>query len=64
MRNTERLTDSKVAADLKRNIEGLQAKGFPPEVSDLRYIKLAEYEDAEERKQLVKPEESSEEIFD
>lgn len=45
----ERLTDRKTAADLKRNAEGLQAKGIEPNMSDLRYIKLAEYENREER---------------
>jgi hypothetical protein len=44
----ERLTDRKTAADLKRNAEGLQAKGIEPNMSDLRYIKLAEYENREE----------------
>lgn len=45
----KRLTDRKVAADLKKNIEGLRAVGAEPSMSDLRYVKLAEYEDAEER---------------
>lgn len=44
-----RLTDRKTAADLKRNCEGLRAKGIEPNMSDLRYIKLAEYENREER---------------
>ena len=47
----ERLTDKKVAADLKNNVEGLQAVGIAPDISYLRYIKLAEYEDAEEQQE-------------
>jgi hypothetical protein len=44
----ERLTDRKTAAALKENAEKLQAAGFAVDISNLRYIKLAEYEDAEE----------------
>lgn len=44
----ERLTDRKTAADLKHNCEGLREKGIEPSMSDLRYIKLAEYENAAE----------------
>lgn len=44
----ERLTDRKTAAALKENAEKLQAAGFEVDISNLRYIKLAEYEDAEE----------------
>lgn len=47
-----RLTDRKTAADLKANAESLRALGFEPSILDQRYIKLAEYEDAEE---LIKP---------
>jgi len=46
----ERLTDPKVAADLRSNAEGLQSKGFEVPIDDLRYIKLAEYEDEEDSK--------------
>jgi len=49
----ERLTDRKTAADLKRNCDNLQAKGIEPNISDLRYIKLAEYENAEEFIEMV-----------
>ena len=42
------MTDKKTAAALKENAEGLRAKGFKPNVSDLRYIKLAEYENRDE----------------
>lgn len=45
----ERLTDRKTAADLKRNCDGLKAAGIEPNISDLRYIKLAEYENREEQ---------------
>lgn len=44
----KRLTDRKTAEAVKANIEGLQAKGFEVSISDLRYVKLAEYENAEE----------------
>lgn len=43
-----RLTDRKTAEDLKANVNSLQALGIEPNMSDLRYIKLAEYENAEE----------------
>lgn len=45
----KRLTDRKVAAELKRNVEELQAAGIEPTVSDLRYIKLAKYENLEDK---------------
>ena len=44
----ERLTDRKTAAALKKNADGLREKGVEPNISDLRYIKLAEYENIEE----------------
>lgn len=44
-----RLTDKKRAADLKANANSLQAAGLEPTISDQRYIKLAEYENHEER---------------
>lgn len=47
----KRLTDSKVAESLRSNIEGLRKAGIEPDISDLRYIKLAEYENEEERKE-------------
>ena len=49
----ERLTDRKTAADLKRNCEGLQAAGIEPNISDLRYIKLAEYENVAEHIEIT-----------
>ncbi len=45
----ERLTDRKTAADLRRNYEGLRAAGMPRDIMTERYIKLAEYENEEER---------------
>lgn len=44
----KRLTDRKTAEAVKENAEKLQAAGFEPSISDLIYIKLAEYENAEE----------------
>ena len=43
----KRLTDSKTAADLRSNMEKLIAAGIEPNVSDLRYIRLADYEEME-----------------
>ena len=48
----ERLTDKKVAENLKSNIEGLKKAGVDISVDDLRYIKLAEYENEEERQPI------------
>ena len=47
----QRLTDSRIAEALRHNAEGLRAKGFEVPIDDLRYIKLAEYENEEERKE-------------
>ncbi len=47
----ERLTDKELAKALKSNCEGLKRAGIEPNISDLRYIKLAEYENREERAQ-------------
>lgn len=47
----ERLTDRELAKALKSNCEGLKRAGIEPNMSDLRYIKLAEYENREERAQ-------------
>lgn len=48
-----RLTDRRVAEALRDNAEGLMAKGIEPAIDDLRYIKLAEYENEQERKDKV-----------
>lgn len=45
----DRLTNKIVAEVLKNNIEGLKRKGTDVPISDLRYVKLAEYENAEEK---------------
>lgn len=44
----ERLTDRATAEALKANADGLRAVGLEPTISDQRYIKLAEYENADE----------------
>lgn len=49
----ERLTDHKTAEALRNNAEGLSTKGIDVPIDDLRYIKLARYEDEEERKQAI-----------
>lgn len=46
-----RLTDKRTAEALKHNAEGLMAKGFDVPIDDLRYIKLADYENKEERRE-------------
>lgn len=46
----ERLTDRATAEALKANAEKLRAVGIEPSIMDKRYIKLAEYENKEERK--------------
>ena len=38
-------------SEIKSNCEGLKRAGIEPNMSDLRYIKLAEYENREERAQ-------------
>lgn len=48
----ERLTGRKTAEDLKANVNSLQAAGLEPAITDLRYIKLAEYENAEEETEV------------
>jgi hypothetical protein len=46
-----RLTNRKAAEALEHNVEGLMAKGFEPPMEHQRYIKLANYENGEERKE-------------
>ena len=43
-----RLTDRKTAEAVKANAEKLLEAGMEPSISDMIYIKLAEYENAEE----------------
>lgn len=51
----EKLTDSKIAENLKSNYEGLQRVGIEPSVMDLRYVRLAELEDKEPKyKELLR----------
>ena len=51
----DRLTDSKVASELKSNYEGLQRVGIEPSVIDLRYVRLAELEEKETKyKELLR----------
>lgn len=47
-----RLTDRELAKALKSNCEGLKRAGIEPNMSDLRYIKLAEYENREEHREF------------
>ena len=44
----ERLTDRRTAEAVRENIEKLRAAGFEVSIGDLRYVKLAEYENKEE----------------
>lgn len=44
----KRLTDRQTAEALKSNAVGLLSKGMQVDIADLRYIKLAEYENKEE----------------
>ena len=46
-----RLTDDRTYFTVKDNTDGLRAGGFEVSISDLRYIKLAEYERNEEKQQ-------------
>lgn len=45
---TKRQTDRETAEKLKKNILGLVERGLTPSVMDIRYVKLAEYENREE----------------
>lgn len=44
----KRQTDRETAEALKKNILGLVERGLTPSVMDVRYVKLAEYENREE----------------
>lgn len=44
----KRLTDRKVAEQVRQNIEKLSEKGVEPSILDVRYVRLAEYENEEE----------------
>ena len=44
----ERLTDRRTAEQVRENIEKLRAAGVEPSVSDVRYVRFADYENKEE----------------
>lgn len=44
----KRQTDRQTAEALKKNILGLVERGLTPSVMDIRYVKLAEYENRDE----------------
>ena len=46
-----RLTDDRTYLKVKANAESLKEAGFEVSISDLRYIKLAEFERNEEKRQ-------------
>lgn len=51
----DRLTDSKVAAELKSNYEGLQRVGIEPSPDHLLYVRLADLEEKEPKyKELLR----------
>ena len=52
----KRLTDRRTAQQVRENIEKLRAAGFEVSIGDLRYVKLAEYENAEEERQASREE--------
>ena len=45
-----RLTNDRTYLQIKANADALQSKGFEVSISDLQYIKLAEYERYEEKR--------------
>jgi hypothetical protein len=51
----ERLTDRDTAEALRANAEKLLSKGMQVNISDLRYIKLAGYENEQERREMINP---------
>jgi hypothetical protein len=46
-----RLTDRRTAEQVRENIKKLRAAGVEPSVSDVRYVKLADYENKEEEEE-------------
>lgn len=48
-----RLTKKETAAEIRENAEKLRAIGLEPSIIDLRYLKLAAYEDEDERRALL-----------
>ena len=49
----ERLTDRKEAEKVRQNLEGLMAKGIEVSRILLEYVKLAQYENAEEDRERL-----------
>lgn len=49
----DRLTDRRTAEELSANIEGLRRANVEPSIMDLRYVKLAEYENREEDRERM-----------
>ena len=49
-----RLTDRRTAETLRSNIAGLRAAGIEPSALDVVYVRLADYEDAEEKRKKDK----------
>ena len=47
-----RLTDNRTAQQLRDNASRLISKGFTVPIEDLRYIRLAEYEEREQQREL------------
>ena len=45
-----RLTDDRTYLQVKANVDALRLNGFEVSISDLRYIKLAEFERYEEKR--------------
>jgi hypothetical protein len=45
-----RLTDDRTYLQVKANVDALRSNGFEVSISDLRYIKLAEFERYEEKR--------------
>ena len=50
----ERLTNSRVAQNLKENLINLAKVGIEPGMLDLMYVKLAMFEDREEKLSVLK----------
>ena len=49
--NMKRLTDKRTAEQVRQNLAGLKAKGMQVSRLDEIYVKLADYENEEERKE-------------
>lgn len=49
--NMQRLTDKRTAEQVRQNLAGLKAKGMQVSRLDEIYVKLADYENEEERRE-------------